>query len=134
VERCKEAGVPVKKVDAGVIDLFTTYDWPGNVRELENEVRRLVVVAGDDVKPEHVSDRIRDFEPDVPDDPELATDDSTLPGRLRALETRAIRSALVATHGNRSQAARRLGISRFALQRKIEKYKIEAPPEAPENP
>jgi transcriptional regulator with PAS, ATPase and Fis domain len=134
VERCKEAGVPVKKVDAGVIDLFTTYDWPGNVRELENEVRRLVVVAGDDVKPEHVSDRIRDFEPDVPDDPELATDDSTLPGRLRALETRAIRSALVATHGNRSQAARRLGISRFALQRKIEKYKIEAPPESPENP
>jgi transcriptional regulator with GAF, ATPase, and Fis domain len=129
MERCKEAGVPTKKLDSGVLDLFATYDWPGNVRELENEVRRLVVVAGEAIAAEHVSDRIRDYEPDVPDDPELVTDVNTLPGRVRALEIRAIRSALVAARDNRSQAARRLGISRFALQRKIEKYGIEAPSE-----
>jgi two-component system response regulator HupR/HoxA len=129
MERCREAGVATKKVDSAILALFMTYDWPGNVRELENEVRRLVVVAGEEITPEHVSDRIRDFEPDVPDDPELATDENTLPGRVRALEIRAIRSALLATHDNRSQAARRLGISRFALQRKIDKYGIEAPPE-----
>jgi len=53
---------------------------------------------------------------------------------VRALEIRAIRSALLASHGNRSQAARRLGISRFALQRKVEKYKIDAPPESHNSP
>ena len=130
LERCREAGVATKKIDSTILALFMTYDWPGNVRELENEVRRLVVVAGEEITPEHVSDRIRDFEPDVPDDPELATDENTLPGRVRMLEIRAIRSALLATHDNRSQAARRLGISRFALQRKIDKYGIQAPPES----
>ncbi|MBL8694739.1 MAG: sigma 54-interacting transcriptional regulator [Planctomycetes bacterium] len=125
VSRCREASVPLKKVDPGVLELFMTYPWPGNVRELENEVRRLVVLAADVVTPELVSDTIRDYEPDYPDDPELATDASTLPGRVRALEIRAIRSALTATRGNRSEAARRLGISRFALQRKVEKYGIE---------
>jgi len=125
VERCREASVPVKKIDPGALDLFRTYPWPGNVRELENEVRRLVVVAGETITPDLVSDAVRDWEPDLPDDPELATDAATLPGRVRALEVRAIRASLIATRGNRSESARRLGISRFALQRKIEKYGLE---------
>ncbi|MBI3819742.1 MAG: sigma 54-interacting transcriptional regulator [Planctomycetes bacterium] len=132
-ERNREAGLAPKKIDPAVVDLFTTYDWPGNVRELENEVRRLVVVAGETVTPDLVSERIRDFEPDLPDDPETVTDETTLPGRVRALEVRAIKSALVAAHFNRSQAARRLGISRFALQRKIDKYNISDPSGAGES-
>ncbi len=127
VQRCREAGVPLKRIDPVVLDHFRAYDWPGNVRELENEVRRLVVLAGDVIGPDLVSDAIRDWEPEVPDDPEAATDASTLPGRVRSLEIRAIRSALVATQGNRSATARRLGISRFALQRKLSKYGIDAP-------
>jgi transcriptional regulator with GAF, ATPase, and Fis domain len=131
IERCREAGVPPKKIEPGAMDLFSTYAWPGNVRELENEMRRLVVVAGDRITPDLVSDRIRDYEPDLPDDPELVTDETTLPGRVRALEIRAIRSAIAASSNNRSQAARKLGISRFALQRKIDKYGI---PESPGTP
>ncbi|MFN0207729.1 MAG: sigma 54-interacting transcriptional regulator [Planctomycetota bacterium] len=131
IERSREAGVMLRKMDPGVMDLFMTYAWPGNVRELENEVRRLVVISGDLITPDLVSDRIRDYEPDLPDDPELVTDETTLPGRVRALEIRAIRSAILTSHNNRSQAARRLGISRFALQRKIDKYGIPEPPPSP---
>ncbi|HKD99830.1 MAG TPA: sigma 54-interacting transcriptional regulator, partial [Planctomycetota bacterium] len=136
VARCREAGVPLKKVDPGVLDLFRTYHWPGNVRELENEVRRLVVVAGDVITPDLVSPTIHDAELDLPDDPESATDAATLPGRVRALEIRAIRAALASARGNRSEAARRLGVSRFALQRKIDKYALEEPgaPDAGDSP
>ena len=54
-----------------------------------------------------------------------ADDDSLpLPERVAALETRAIQAALDQHRGNRSQAAKSLGISRFALLRKLEKYEL----------
>src|SRR5207248_1874522 len=39
---------PVKELDDEVLERFFDYEWPGNIRELENEVERLVVLAGDE--------------------------------------------------------------------------------------
>jgi transcriptional regulator with PAS, ATPase and Fis domain len=51
-------------------------------------------------------------------------DGASLPDRVKALEITAIREAMAAEPSNRSQAAKLLGITRFALLRKIEKYSI----------
>lgn len=61
------------------------------------------------------------------DTAEVASDgDGDLNQRVSAMEIREIRRALAEAQGNKSKAAQELGISRFALNRKIEKYGIEA--------
>jgi transcriptional regulator with GAF, ATPase, and Fis domain len=107
-----------------VLAALVSYDWPGNVRELENEMRRLVVLAEDVVTLELVSPAVRDGasrERRGVSGPALQVD-----GDLRAavarFECTAIESALERSGGNKSRAAGELGISRFALQRKLDKY------------
>ena len=93
--------------------------WPGNVRQLRNEVRRLTLMGEGTITADEIAAEIRDAAIDA----SSADDDSLpLPDRVAALETRAIRAALDQHRDNRSQAAKSLGISRFALLRKLEKY------------
>lgn len=102
--------------------------WPGNVRQLRNEVRRLTLMGEGAISADEVAPEVRDAEivGNASDDDSLP-----LPDRVAALETRAIRAALGQHRDNRSQAAKSLGISRFALLRKLEKYGLaEEEPEA----
>ena len=103
--------------------------WPGNVRQLENALARAAIASrGRAILPEHL-----DVDPDA-----LASeaDPSATPGGdgpeplpLRALlaevERRAIRRALLACDGNRTQTAERLGISRRQLFDKIREYDLQ---------
>jgi DNA-binding NtrC family response regulator len=52
---------------------------------------------------------------------------TTLPDMVKELEVREIRKAIELSGGNKSRTAEMLGLSRFALQRKLEKYEMEAP-------
>ncbi|MFT5284366.1 MAG: transcriptional regulator with GAF, ATPase, and Fis domain [Planctomycetota bacterium] len=103
---------------------LVSYDWPGNVRELENEMRRLVVLAGDVVTLELVSPNIAEGSPAMRS--RVASPSLEIDGDLRSavsrFECEAIAAALDRTGGNKSRAAGELGISRFALQRKLDKY------------
>ncbi|MCZ6596828.1 MAG: sigma-54-dependent Fis family transcriptional regulator, partial [Planctomycetota bacterium] len=92
------------------------------------EMRRLMVLADDEVTLEHLSASILDHAgagPVAPDGleraPEILGDLREAVGRF---EQRAIESALSRAGGNKSRAAKDLGISRFALQRKLDKYKL----------
>jgi len=110
-----------------VVAALTAHSWPGNVRELENEMRRLVVLADGVVRLEHLSPQIlASAGLNAPE--EVAPIDVS--GDLRAavanFEASAISSALEGAGGNKSRAAAELGISRFALQRKMEKYGLGA--------
>lgn len=100
------------------------YPWPGNVRELRNEVYRLVTVCeGDLVEVRHLSPPVAAGLPGVP-----VGEGGTPPGEaLAETERREIERALALEGGNRTRAARRLGISRFALRRKMEKHGIRIP-------
>jgi transcriptional regulator with GAF, ATPase, and Fis domain len=132
----REAGRPVPVLAPDALLHLAAYPWPGNVRELENEMRRLVVLAEDVVRPEHLSAEVRAARAGgrpVPRAGETADDG---PPALRApageaadlrdavarYEREAIRAALERCGGNKSRASAELGISRFALQRKLEKY------------
>ena len=123
----REAGRPVPSLSHEVLALLMSHDWPGNVRELENEMRRLVVLAQGEVMPEHLSPAVREGR--GMGSPGVAEALADNPGDIRAavaeLEQRSIQAALAQAGGNKSQAAKALGISRFALQRKLEKYGFE---------
>ena len=102
-----------------------SYAWPGNVRELENEIERLVVLAGDEpqVGPELLSPRIRQWVPS--DHPHLETTPDSLPAAVEALEKRMIGAAMHRHRGNKTRAAEELKVSRRNLIRLVQKYELE---------
>lgn len=94
--------------------LLERYAWPGNVRELQR-------VA------EEVRVRVRDRQVTVDDLPTGLREDRSLHGELAALERQAIIRALRASQGNRTQAARTLGIARSTLYRKARALGVPLP-------
>ena len=111
-----DAGKRVSRVEPSVMDFFLHYSWPGNVRELENVVHRALLVSSghelirDDLPVEILSD----VAGDAPDPDALLT--------LEELERRAITRAVELCGGNLSDVARRLGIGRSTLYRKLQQY------------
>ncbi|MBS1123686.1 MAG: sigma54 specific transcriptional regulator, Fis family [Deltaproteobacteria bacterium] len=100
------------------------YPWPGNVRELENEVERLVVLAGDAlmIGAELLSPRIRQWTPI--DESALELDTGSLPVAVESLERRMIGAAMRRHGGNKTRAAEDLKVSRRNLIRLVQKYQL----------
>jgi len=105
--------------------VMESYAWPGNVRELENEIERLVVLAGDEplIGPDLLSPRIRQWVP--ADHPSLETTPDSLPAAVEALEKRMIGAAMRRHGGNKTRAAEELKVSRRNLIRLVQKYELE---------
>jgi two-component system response regulator HydG len=99
------------------MDRLLKYDWPGNVRELMNAVERGVVLG----RSEYLG---VDDVPLVPDESQEEKAVSPLPEELslEEVEKATILNALESTGGNKSEAARRLGITRKTLTSKLKKY------------
>jgi transcriptional regulator with GAF, ATPase, and Fis domain len=121
----RQAGRSVPLLPHEVMAALISYDWPGNVRELENEMRRLVVLSRDEVELSELSPGLREVgsggSRGAPAAAALASG-ATIRDAVADLERRSIEAALEAADGNKSRAAAALGLSRFALQRKLEKY------------
>ncbi len=115
-----EQGRPRRTLAPDTLALLERCPWPGNVRQLRNEMRRLTLLAEGPVRPEELSEELRR----PPSPVESVNPDASLPERVARLEREAIREALERTQGNRSRAAKELGLSRFTLLRKIEKYEL----------
>jgi two-component system response regulator HupR/HoxA len=113
-----------KRLAQACLERLLDYPWPGNVRELENEIERLVVLAGDSqqIGAELLSPRIREHSPD-----EAATleDPDSLPAAVEALEKRMIGAAMRRHAGNKTRAAEDLKVSRRNLIRLVQKYRLE---------
>ena len=122
----REQGRPAPRLPHEVMSALVAHDWPGNVRELENELRRVVVMARGEVTLDLLSPAVRERR--SAGTPEVSRAMAENPGDIRAavaeLEQRSIEAALAQAGGNKSRAAAELGISRFALQRKLDKYGI----------
>jgi two-component system response regulator HydG len=92
------------------------YPWPGNVRELANAMDRAVALTRyDTVGVEDLPPHVRDHRPPVP----YGAGDAAALVSLREMERRHIRRVLAAVGGNRSRAARILGLDRKTLYRKL---------------
>jgi two-component system response regulator HydG len=112
---------PLKGFTPRAVDLLMRYDWPGNVRELENVVERAVIMArGDMITPLEFPDVLQDLDEEAKASPLALT-----AGRsLKEVEKVMILRTLEETGGNRTHAARSLGISRRTLQLKLKEYGI----------
>ena len=104
------------------MDALLRYSWPGNVRELENAVERAVILTTTD----YVTERALPLT--VQNAPPAAEDDLSALGSmsLEDVEKKAIEATLRETEDNKSEAARRLGITRATLHSKLKKYGLES--------
>ncbi len=121
-EIARENNVPPKKLSAGARIALLTYRWPGNVRELRNAMETASLVAG--------SDAIEwgDLTPEIlgnilPPSSEVPIPLPS-PRTLEEIEREAIVGALLQANGNKTKAAKMLGIGLRTLHRKIKEFGI----------
>ena len=106
------------------MNILIRYPWPGNVRELENAIERAVILMrGEHIDEDSLPLTIRDWHSDG--DRDTANDQTRVPESLEEAEKLVITRTLQETGGNKSEAARRLKITRKTLLSKIQKYGIE---------
>ncbi|MFC1829488.1 sigma-54-dependent transcriptional regulator [Thermodesulfobacteriota bacterium] len=100
-------------------DMLVRHDWPGNVRELENVVERSVIMARSDlISHEELPDSFKKYASE-----DQAKKIDLTPGRsLKDVEREMIIRTVEQTGGNRTHAAKILGISRRTLQLKLKDY------------
>ena len=138
LERYKQkTGRFVSGISREGLDALVRYDWPGNIRELENAIERAVIIASgrqielDDL-PEAVSGTVREERARTRRDRERASSEGrditlevSVPATLDEIERRAIEATLDYTGGDKTRAARALGIGRKTLYRKLRQYEEE---------
>lgn len=109
------------RVPPGLVDRLVAHSWKGNVRELENTVESLVALSSDG----EIDARLF-AEPRADEPASSFAAHAGLKERVEAYERGLIAHALRDCAGNRSEAARRLSISRATLHEKINKYGLGA--------
>jgi DNA-binding NtrC family response regulator len=134
-------GLPPFEPTREILDMFLSYDWPGNVRELKHCIERMAALHSESglqmadlpsaLQYHGAANSLRALSAAA----SLPISDYGLPEvtlapkspviSLPESERQAISSALVATNGERSQAARLLGIGRTTLYRKMKEYGID---------
>jgi transcriptional regulator with GAF, ATPase, and Fis domain/tetratricopeptide (TPR) repeat protein len=117
-----EMGLAAKVVDQEAMALLTAYSWPGNVRELENEVKKALALSGESITADDLSPHVQGAR--AGQEPELVPSRGSLKETMEATERSIIVRALEETGGNQTQAAKKLGISRVWLRKKMEKYDL----------
>ncbi|HEV2690739.1 MAG TPA: sigma-54 dependent transcriptional regulator [Bryobacteraceae bacterium] len=118
----KDLGSPVQSISEAAIARLMEYHWPGNVRELENVLERSMVLANGAIL------EAGDVKLDTAPKARFAPADNFLPEgtTLDEYEQAIIREALHRASGNKSQAARMLGLTRNALRYRLSQMGIES--------
>ena len=122
-EHAARLNQPPARLTPDALETLIQFEWPGNVRELENEIERALTLAGNntDITPEYLSERIT-----TASDINGARDARapTLKEATAQVERQMVLDALRKSGGNRSQAARELGLTRQGVLNKIARYDI----------
>jgi transcriptional regulator with GAF, ATPase, and Fis domain len=127
----QRTGLP-KKIQREAMAKLVARDWPGNVRELENEILRLCALSGETITPDLV-ETPRSGSPILP--PDLAV--QSLVGKpMEEVESALIRATLERTGGNKTEAARILGIPRRTFYSRLDALGLgeKSPPSGPAPP
>ena len=111
---------PAERINRAALDALVVYPWPHNYEELENAIRHSIRTAtGSVIASEHLPLAIRSYQPGST--PKRAKHTKlSLDDAIQRYELRLITEALESADGNRAEAARRLGISRARLIRRLE--------------
>lgn len=108
-----------ERINDDAMDRLTSHAWPGNIRQLRNVLERILILGADEdeIRLQHLP---AELQSDIDAAPVAE------PLTLREIERRAIIVALERTGGNRSGAARQLGISRAAFYDKLSRYGLQS--------
>jgi DNA-binding NtrC family response regulator len=117
----RESSQPVKSVTPAAMKVLMDFHWPGNVRELENAVQRAVTLTRGDILD------VGDIHLDRPYNANNAAPVLPPGMTLERWEQEIIREALRQANGNKSQAARALGLSRNALRYRLSQMGVADP-------
>ncbi|HLY36877.1 MAG TPA: sigma-54 dependent transcriptional regulator [Candidatus Binatia bacterium] len=124
VHHAAKAGKRVTGLSAPAAERLLAYTWPGNVRELQNAIERAVALAQyEQVTVDDLPEKIRAYRPSHV---LIAADDPSELVPLEEAERRYILRVLETVGGNKTLAARVLGIGRKTLYRKLEQYGVGA--------
>lgn len=125
---CHQAGKRIQGITLKAMEALTEYHYPGNLLELENTVRELVYAcpSGQPVHLQDLPPRLRTPRERRTGSAISGVSDLRLSDLLGREEKAAIREALRRTDGNKSQAARLLGVSRNGLAMKMERHGIDS--------
>jgi transcriptional regulator with GAF, ATPase, and Fis domain len=119
-EIAKSFGRPLAGLTRDAREALLRHDWPGNVRELRNALERAAILCeGGLIGPQHLSL----YTPPPP--VQAATTD------LNAVERKTIAAVMRECRGNKSKAAKRLGLSRTQLYGRLRKYELDRPSASP---
>jgi transcriptional regulator with PAS, ATPase and Fis domain len=113
----KKNGNDTTKIDKNALKLLLNYHWPGNIRELENIIERLLILVGDRVvTPQDLPPQIY-----IEESNSLALEIPEEGISLEDVEKGLIQKALAKARGNKSRAAKLLGITRRRLYSMLER-------------
>jgi transcriptional regulator with GAF, ATPase, and Fis domain len=130
----QKTGRFISGISKDALQALITYEWPGNVRELENAIERAVIIAsGRQIEledlPEAISkialqeqDRIKVERARAASEGRTTTFEVTVPSSMDEIERQAIEATLDYTRGDKTHAAKALGIGRKTLYRKLDQY------------
>ncbi len=140
----QKTGRFVSGISKDSLQALMTYEWPGNVRELENAIERAVIIAsGRQIEledlPEAIGktvlqerDRIKVERAKAASEGRTTTFEVTVPSSMDEIERAAIEATLDYTKGDKTHAARALGIGRKTLYRKLDHYNGRNNPQIPQ--
>jgi DNA-binding NtrC family response regulator len=119
-----QGGKTVRGISEAASARLLEYPWPGNVRELSNSIERAVALCrSETIELDDLPDRVRGFRAEHV---LVSSRDPSVLVTLEEVERRYVLRVLEATAGNKSEAARILGLDRKTLQRKLELNKAES--------
>ena len=115
-----QTGKTIKRISTPTLEMLLTYPWPGNVRELETVIERAVLLSDDEV--------IHGYH--LPPSLQSSVHSGTrmhgrLTDRLDSLEYEMLVEALKASHGNITQAARELGLTKRIMGLRLKKFELD---------
>ncbi len=127
---CQKLDKEIDGFAPGVLEMLTSYNWPGNVRELENEIDRAAAFAeeGLQIQTYHFSSKLTQGESLIRD---ILSEQVSYTESVNRFRRRLVEEALSLHRGNRTQAAKQLGIDRsnlIKLIRRLEMEKVEQTP------
>ncbi|NUM33874.1 MAG: sigma-54-dependent Fis family transcriptional regulator [Candidatus Brocadiae bacterium] len=108
----------IRTIDQDAMGALLHYEWPGNIRQLRNEILRLCALCPNTLNARFLSEEVLSKKNPSSTNSKVRN----LNDLLKDVEKQEILKALQVTGNNKSYAAKLLGISRFTLQRKMDKW------------
>jgi len=112
------------RLSPALMEALCEGEWPGNVRELENTIARVIALSGGGEIDVELLQRTRPGPASASPEKPASRNEPSLRDQVAAYERRVIARTLAAAAGNRTRAARLLGLSRTALFDRLKKYAL----------